>query len=112
VNEVPSPQSAVHGRSSPQASRGSALLQGRVPLRLPQGELHAEAREFESVFLHILMKSMRATVRGSRWMGGGRGGAFFSDLFDQSVARSSGGRLGLAGLLANRYGGKVDRLAR
>lgn len=70
------------------------------------------AREFESVFLHLLLKSMRATAGEGKLMGGGRGGALFSDLFDQAVSRSGGGRLGLADLLINRYGGRLDVLAR
>ena len=75
-------------------------------------EIRKVAREFESVFLHLLLKSMRATVREGRLMGGGRGGALFSDLFDQAVARSAGGGLGLGKLLVNRYGGRVDVMAR
>lgn len=73
------------------------------------------AKEFESVFLHLLLKSMRATVREGRLMGGGRGGALFSDLFDQGIARSAGGGLGLADMLVRRYdprGGRLDITAR
>lgn len=75
-------------------------------------EIRQVAREFESVFLHLLLKSMRATVREGKLLGGGRGGAVFSDLFDQAVSGSSGGRLGLADLLVNRYGGRLDVVAR
>ena len=78
-------------------------------------EIRKVAREFESVFLHLLLKSMRATVREGRLMGGGRGGVLFSDLFDQGVARSAGGGLGLAEMLVRRYdarGGRLDLLAR
>ena len=75
-------------------------------------EIRTVAREFESVFFHLLMKSMRSTVHGGKLLGGGRGGAVFSDLFDQAVSRSARGGLGLGDLLVNRYGGRVDRLAR
>lgn len=78
----------------------------------PAPELRQVAREFESVFLHLLMKSMRATVGKGPLMGAGRGGEMFSDLFDQAVSRAGGGRLGLADLLVNRYGGRLDVLAR
>ena len=73
-------------------------------------EIRKVAREFESVFLHLLLKSMRATVREGKLLGGGRGGALFSDLFDQGVARSAGGGLGLADMLVRRYGGPGGRL--
>lgn len=85
------------------------------PSPAPTPEIRKVAKEFESVFLHLLLKSMRATVREGRLMGGGRGGALFSDLFDQGVARSAGGGLGLADMLVRRYdprGGRLDVTAR
>jgi Rod binding domain-containing protein len=69
-------------------------------------EIQRVAREFESVFLHQLLKSMRSTVREGKVLGGGRGGAIFSDLFDQAVSRTGSGTLGLASLLVNRYGAR------
>jgi hypothetical protein len=49
---------------------------------------------------------MRSTVREGKVLGGGRGGAIFSDLFDQAVSRTGSGTLGLASLLVNRYGAR------
>lgn len=67
-------------------------------------ELRKTVREFESVFLHLLLKSMRATVREAGVPAGGRGRALFTDLLDQALAGSAAARgLGLEELLARRY---------
>lgn len=65
------------------------------------------AREFEAMFLSILMKSMRATVTKSGLFGEGKGEEMFRSLWDEQMARqtTNGEGLGLADLLARSIGG-------
>ena len=67
-------------------------------------ELREAARGLESLLFRQLFKAMRATAKpGGPWSGG-RGGAVFSDLLDQALAKSaaSGAGLGLEKALARR----------
>ncbi len=65
------------------------------------------AREFEAMFLGILMRSMRATVTKSGLFGEGKGEEMFRSLWDEQMARltTNGEGLGLADLLTRSIGG-------
>ncbi|MBI3392371.1 MAG: peptidoglycan DD-metalloendopeptidase family protein [Nitrospirae bacterium] len=65
------------------------------------------AREFEAMFLGILMRSMRATVPKSGLFGEGKGAEMFRSLWDEQMAHltTNGEGLGLADLLARSIGG-------
>lgn len=65
------------------------------------------AREFEAMFLGILMRSMRATVTKSGLFGESKGEDMFRSLWDEQMARltTTGEGLGLADLLARSIGG-------
>ena len=52
------------------------------------------AEQFEAIFLQMMLKSMRQTVKGDPLLG--QGGELYADLFDQQIA------LELAG--SNRFG--------
>lgn len=56
------------------------------------------AREFESLFVEMMLKSMRDTVGKDKLTGGGRGEETFRSLLDQEYARSASqtGGLGIA----------------
>ena len=70
------------------------------------------AREFESLFLNILLKTMRETVPRSGWLDGGRGEDLFGAMLDQEMARASahGRGLGIAELVLRELlpGGRQD----
>lgn len=77
----------------------------------PRGGREAELREMaqglESVFVGMLMKSMRATVKKSELFSGGRGEEMFTDLMDQRLGDAvskRGGGLGLADMIVKKYG--------
>lgn len=56
------------------------------------------AREFEAMFVSMMMKSMRETVGKDTLTGGGRGEETFRSLLDQEYANAAvaGGGIGLA----------------
>ncbi len=81
----------------------------RVPGGPKSGDAEAiqdAARQFESVFLHQVFKSMRASLPEDGWLSGGFGGQVFTDMLDQQYAEqaSATGSLGLATLIANDLG--------
>lgn len=69
-------------------------------------ELKEAAQALESVFLNLLMTSMRKTVTKSEVFSGGRGEEIFSGLFDTTIAERSaktGSGLGIAKMILERY---------
>ena len=64
------------------------------------------ARQFESVFLHQVFKTMRQTVPQDGMLQSGFGGKVFTDMLDQQYAdqASATGALGLADLIARDLG--------
>ncbi|MEE2787571.1 MAG: peptidoglycan DD-metalloendopeptidase family protein [Myxococcota bacterium] len=68
--------------------------------------IKAVARQFESVFLHQVFKSMRATVPKEGLMGAGFGGEVFTDMLDQQYAEiaSRSQSMGLADAIASQLG--------
>ncbi|MCB9540622.1 MAG: peptidoglycan DD-metalloendopeptidase family protein [Myxococcales bacterium] len=70
--------------------------------------LREAARQFESVFVHQLFKSMRATVPKGGMTDAGFGGEVFTDMLDAEYARSvsSTGQLGLADVIAHELGAR------
>lgn len=63
--------------------------------------LRAAAQDFESVFLHQLVKMMRATVEKSGLISGGRAEEIFQDMLDEKYAATLGNntRIGLADMI-------------
>ena len=59
------------------------------------------AREFEAMFVGMMMKSMRDTVGKDKLTGGGRGEETFRSLLDQEYANSAAasGQMGLASMI-------------
>ena len=69
--------------------------------------LREVARGFESLFLTLLMKSMRRTVTPSALFSGGQGEEIFRQLMDSAVgdlAVRQGRGIGIAGMILDRYG--------
>jgi murein DD-endopeptidase MepM/ murein hydrolase activator NlpD len=83
----------------------------QLPKSRPDGTSDPEAirtvaRQFESVFLHQVFKSMRATVPKEGMMGAGFGGEVFTDMLDQQYAEiaSRSQSFGLADAIAMQLG--------
>jgi flagellar protein FlgJ len=80
-------------------------LQGLAKSDDPES-IKAAAREFESLFMHQLFKSMRATVPKDGMMDSGMGGEMFTDMLDQEYAKQAAeqGGIGLADIVAEQLG--------
>ena len=90
----------------------NALPQAQLPVQntLKPGTHNADkdpaavkkvAREFEAMFVGMMLKSMRETVGKEKLTGGGHGEETFRSLLDQEYANAAAasGRLGLAGMI-------------
>ncbi len=69
-------------------------------------QVREAAREFESLLVHQLLKSMRATIPQGGMMDGGYGEQVFGDMLDMEYARLGQGQggFGLADLVAEQLG--------
>lgn len=78
-----------------------------------QSGLAEAARQFESIFLHQVFKSMRATIPEGGLLDAGFAGQVFNDMLDQEYAQSASraGQLGLADLIVRDLGGGTARAA-
>ena len=79
-------------------------------LKVELQELDEIARAFESVFLNMLMRSMRETVGKSKMFHGGRGEEIFTGLFDVEItgkASKQGMGLGIGKMIVERYAENV-----
>lgn len=81
----------------------SSLPAQRPADKAPRGpnspaEVKKVAREFEAMFVSMMLKSMRETVPKNPLTSGGRGEEVFSSLLDQEYATAAvqGGGIGLA----------------
>ncbi len=91
---------------------GAAEKVRRRELDLKQ--LREIAQGFESIFVHMLVKSMRATVKKSEFLNGGRGEEVFTDMLDMHVSDLSARRgrgIGIAETIVKRYSSHVRAAA-
>ena len=58
------------------------------PDRPPEGDLRAACREFESLFLALLLEQMQATVPKDGLLSSGAAGDIFNSFWAQEVARA------------------------
>ncbi len=99
------------GAGNPAAQQALArqALEPKAPTT-PSGEdpeaIREAARQFESVFMHQVFKTMRATVPEGGLLDTGFGGQVFTDMLDQEYAdlASRNGQVGLAGIIAEQLG--------
>lgn len=82
---------------------GSGPEAGSVPAGGEEAELRAAARQFESLFLEMMLRSMRDASLGDPMFGGGEMETY-RDMHDREVARSmtAGSGLGLADLMVGQ----------
>ncbi len=90
--------------------------------KLPEGEarkaaIHKVAVEFQSLFVEMMLKSMRDTVKQDQLTGGGHGEEVYGSLLDREYATavSKRGGFGLAEMIEKQLlaqegrGGKVSK---
>lgn len=69
------------------------------------------ARQFESVFYELMMKSMRTTIKKSGFMDGGQAEQTFTSLLDQNITERAASDprngLGIAKMILKHYGKHV-----
>lgn len=90
------------------------VLTAAQPKTLKEQELERyskAARDFEGVFVSMMLKSMRSTVTENKILSSGHGGEMFQELLDhqfsQATARQGRG-IGIADMLIRRYSQKLD----
>jgi Rod binding domain-containing protein len=72
-------------------------------------QLQAACREMESLFIHFLLKEMRATVDVSGFISGGRSEDILTSMLDAELSRSiaAAGGMGLAPVLMDQLGARA-----
>lgn len=87
---------------------GLRKLQGAAHHKDPEA-LKQAARQFESLFMQQILKSMRATLPGDALVGGEQG-KIYRDMLDQQLVQnlSQGRGLGLAEMLVRQLGAQSD----
>ena len=66
-------------------------------------ELREATRDFESLFIHNLLKTMRAAIPKGKFFDGGSGEEIFTDLLDQEISKVVSKRgIGIADVLYQR----------
>lgn len=73
-------------------------------------QLRDVAQSMESVFLNMLLSSMRKTVKKSEFFDGGRGEEVFTNLLDMTISERAsrrGGGIGIADMIVEKYGKHV-----
>lgn len=82
-------------------------------LGMDEAEIRKVAQDFESLFLEIVLKSMRGTVSKSGLVDGGNGEEIFRSMLDGEYAKSmaSQGTSGLADSIANQMMNLVNQQA-
>ena len=66
-------------------------------------ELREATREFESLFIHNLLQTMRAAIPKGTFFDGGSGEEIFTDLLDQEISKVVSKRgIGIADVLYQR----------
>lgn len=97
---------AVMGRAMAAGDEARLRALERKPEAHTREDLARTAREFESVFLDILMRSMRETVPQNDLMGSGGATKIYRQMHDSEMARTiagSGDGLGIARLLESHF---------
>jgi flagellar protein FlgJ len=76
----------------------------QVSGRIDEKRLEKACQEFESIFIHQMMKTMRQTVPQTGFMGEGTERNIFQALFDEEMSKTIGksGRLGLGKVIYNQ----------
>ena len=87
--------------SIPDPAKGESSLASVDP------GLRKACAELESLFIHQLLKEMRATVPKSGFLSGGSGKQMYTSMIDVHLARklSSQGGIGLSSILMNQLAG-------
>ncbi len=73
-------------------------------------QLKKVAKQFESVFMHMMLKSMRSTVQDGGLTEKSHARGIFESMYDQTIAdeMAEGGTMGIADMIYNQLSKHVD----
>jgi len=93
-------QRMQHAKKSGQAGKGT------------DPELGDVCRQMESLFIHHLLKEMRATIHKSGFISGGRAEEIYTSMMDAEIAAkiSTRGGIGLSEMLLHQLGGRFSQV--
>jgi flagellar protein FlgJ len=76
-------------------------------------EMRAVCRQMESLFIHHLLKEMRATVHKSGFISGGRAEEIYTSMMDAEMAIniSNRGGIGLSEMLLQQLAGRSSQIS-
>ncbi len=100
----------LHGLAGRLRALGSA--EGELSpqeARRQRGELREAARDFEAVFINLLIQEMRPDEGEDDMFGGGFGNRYYTEMFDAELSRllSRTGQLGLAEMIERQVAGQI-----
>ena len=91
------------------------LSTGTVQEKMPSAnsgdnELRQAARDFEALFIHKMLQTMRKTVPEDTILNGGLVEDIYTDMMDQEVAKAAAEResLGIASMIYDQMSGAVQ----
>jgi flagellar protein FlgJ len=75
-------------------------------------EMHDACLQMESLFIHHLLKEMRATIHKSGFISGGRAEDLYTSMMDAEIAAkiSKNGGIGLANMLLGQLGERPSQV--
>ncbi len=99
VNQVMIDKSGLNHLSLAKGPQDLNPINGKVTHS--DAEIKQVAKNFESIFLEMMMKEMRNSVQKSGLMGNSRGMEFFEGMYDDQLSRqlSAGGGIGLGQMI-------------
>jgi peptidoglycan hydrolase FlgJ len=85
--------------------------EGREKPKLDEEKLKKACKDFEAIFIHKMIKNMRATVPKSTLLGGGSEQEIYLSMFDEELSKSlaAKGGVGLGKILQRNLSQKVPR---
>lgn len=103
------------GPKTPQ-HRSAAVNTSKVkqtqPAESDQQRLNKACSAFESLFIHYMLKEMRATVNKSGLMDGGQGEEIYTSMLDARLAENLAerGGIGLASILMRQFESRTGQI--
>ncbi len=92
-------------RNSPESGKTTSDLKSNA-------QLEEACSGFESLFIYILLKEMRATIPKSGFMSGGKAEEIYTSIMDSQLAKeiSLKGGLGLASIIRDQLTGRSEQV--
>lgn len=93
------------------ASRAAASTKADATIIEEEKQLMKACQEFESIFTHMLLRSMRKSVPKTEFLHGGAGEDIFQDMLDEQIAAEASrtGQFGLAKIMFQQLSRSMPR---